>query len=88
MLDNKIQIDDIIAYKDDVYNAIYSHMLIMGYAETGIANWIAEKMRKGGISKQKDIEDTEKIITLLNLPEWYLNELLNFPSRNLRIKPE
>lgn len=50
-------------------------MLNMGYTETGIANWIAEKIRKGGISQQKDSEETEKILTMLDLPEWYLGAL-------------
>lgn len=75
MLKNTIRIDDIIAYRDDVYNTIYSHMLKMGYTETGIANWIAEKMRKGGLPQQEDYEETEKIMTMLNLPKWYLDAL-------------
>ena len=75
ILQHAIQTDDIIAYRDDVYNTIYSRMLNMGYTETGIANWIAEKIRKGGISQQKDSEETEKILTMLDLPEWYLGAL-------------
>lgn len=72
---NTIQTDDIIAYRDDVYNTIYSHMLKMGYTETGIANWVAEKIRKGGILQQEDSEETERILTMLELPEWYLGAL-------------
>lgn len=75
MLQNTIPIDDIIAYRDDVYNTKYSYMLKMGYSETGIANWIAEKTRKGSFSQQKVSEETQKVLTVLELPEWYLDSL-------------
>ena len=75
ILQHAIQTDNIIAYRDDVYNTIYSHMLKMGYTETGIANQIAEKLRKSGILQQEDSEETERILTMLGLPEWYLDAL-------------
>lgn len=75
VLQNTIQADDIIAYRDDVYNTIYSHMLKMGYTETGISNRIAERLRKGGILQQENSEETERILTMLGLPEWYLDAL-------------
>lgn len=75
LLQRIIQIDDVIAFRDDVYNAIYSRMLQMGYAETGIASWVAEKVRKGGFLRQEDSEEVEEILAMLDMPKWYLGAL-------------
>lgn len=70
-----------VAFRDfgtDIWQLL-SCYLKMGYTETGIAKWIAEKARKGCFSQQKVSEETEKALTVPGLPKWYLGALKKMP---------
>lgn len=70
-----IAVDELIAYRDDVYNTIYSQMLQKGCAENGIAYMIAEKIRKGSMTKSEEWRETEQILSRLDLPWWYMDAI-------------
>lgn len=63
--------DEIIAYRDDVWNAVQSHVLKTGDRENGIARTVTEQIRKGGIAGTDAAEEMETVFAAIGLPEWY-----------------
>ncbi len=63
--------DEIIAYRDDVWNAVQPQVLKTEDTETGIARMVTEQLRKGGLAGQGAADEMEKVFAAIGLPEWY-----------------
>lgn len=67
--------DEIIAYRDDIWNAIQSQVLKTGDTETGIVRMVTEQIRKGGIAGTDTAEEMKPVFAAIGLPEWYFPAL-------------